>query len=138
MNTSNVGNYAITGAGLTANFGNYVFAQDVGNNTAFRIGPALLTASIIGTMQTQSPVVTQPVVQSSPQPSLADAVNLALETNPAGDGYEDDSDNDGLESHSERHESEGKDRSEKKKVVVAGTMQSVTKVASAKSLPVCR
>jgi type IV secretory pathway protease TraF len=41
--SSNVGTYAITGAGLTANNGNYVFAQASGNSTAFAITPAMLT-----------------------------------------------------------------------------------------------
>ncbi len=40
---SNVGRYAITGAGLTANNGNYVFAQAAGNETALTINPATLT-----------------------------------------------------------------------------------------------
>ncbi len=40
---SNVGSYAINGGGLTANFGNYTFAQAAGNATALTIGPALLT-----------------------------------------------------------------------------------------------
>jgi len=34
---SNVGSYAITGSGLTANFGNYIFAQAADNVTAFTI-----------------------------------------------------------------------------------------------------
>ncbi|MBL9096913.1 MAG: filamentous hemagglutinin N-terminal domain-containing protein [Alphaproteobacteria bacterium] len=41
--TSNVGNYAIDGSGLTANNGNYVFVQDAGNATALTINPATLT-----------------------------------------------------------------------------------------------
>jgi filamentous hemagglutinin family protein len=40
---SNVGNYAITGSGLTANNGNYVFTQAVGNASALTINPATLT-----------------------------------------------------------------------------------------------
>lgn len=40
--SSSVGQYAITGSGLTA-IGNYVFAQDPGNATAFDIVPAPLT-----------------------------------------------------------------------------------------------
>lgn len=36
--TSNVGNYAIDGSGLTANNGNYNFVQAVGNATALTIG----------------------------------------------------------------------------------------------------
>ncbi|WP_162875527.1 MBG domain-containing protein [Sphingomonas crusticola] len=41
--TSNVGSYAINGVGLTANNGNYVFAQAAGNATALAITPATLT-----------------------------------------------------------------------------------------------
>ncbi|KRE82892.1 hypothetical protein ASG75_15220 [Rhodanobacter sp. Soil772] len=41
--TSNVGNYAIVGNGLTADNGNYVFAQAAGNATALTINPATLT-----------------------------------------------------------------------------------------------
>ena len=39
---SNVGRYSITGSGLTANNGNYVFVQDAGNATALNITPASL------------------------------------------------------------------------------------------------
>ncbi|KQC01619.1 S-layer family protein, partial [Pedobacter sp. Hv1] len=42
-NSSNVGTYAINGSGLTANNGNYVFAQAGGNNTALAITPVALT-----------------------------------------------------------------------------------------------
>ena len=41
--TSNTGNYPITGSGLTANNGNYVFVQAPGNSTALIITDALLT-----------------------------------------------------------------------------------------------
>ncbi|NYF19424.1 filamentous hemagglutinin family protein [Xanthomonas sp. JAI131] len=41
--TSNVGNYAIDGSGLTANYGNYTFAQAAGNAAALTVNPALLT-----------------------------------------------------------------------------------------------
>ena len=40
---SNVNSYAITGSGLTANNGNYVFVQAAGNSTALTINPATLT-----------------------------------------------------------------------------------------------
>ncbi|MFO0967351.1 MAG: MBG domain-containing protein [Gemmataceae bacterium] len=40
---SNVGNYAITGGGLTANNGNYTFVQASGNATALSVTPATLT-----------------------------------------------------------------------------------------------
>ncbi|MCX7172424.1 MAG: MBG domain-containing protein, partial [Proteobacteria bacterium] len=43
--TSNVGGYAIDGAGLGANNGNYVFAQAPGNSTALTIDPTTLTVS---------------------------------------------------------------------------------------------
>uniref|UniRef100_UPI0035CB8655 beta strand repeat-containing protein n=1 Tax=uncultured Methylobacterium sp. TaxID=157278 RepID=UPI0035CB8655 len=42
---SNVGSYAITGSGLTANNGNYVFVQASGNATALGITPAPLTVT---------------------------------------------------------------------------------------------
>ena len=42
-NTSNVGGYAITGSGLAANHGNYVFAQAAGNGSALTVTPAALT-----------------------------------------------------------------------------------------------
>jgi filamentous hemagglutinin family protein len=40
---SNVGNYLVSGAGLTANNGNYNFVQAAGNNSALNITPAALT-----------------------------------------------------------------------------------------------
>ena len=40
---SNVGSYLITGAGLTANNGNYTFVQAAANSTALTITPASLT-----------------------------------------------------------------------------------------------
>ncbi|MCH7346019.1 hypothetical protein LZ017_21880, partial [Pelomonas sp. CA6] len=42
---SNVGSYAINGSGLTANNGNYVFAQAAGNTSALSITPATLTVT---------------------------------------------------------------------------------------------
>ncbi|MBB5875236.1 hypothetical protein GGR66_000563 [Xanthomonas sp. 3498] len=41
--TSNVGSYAINGSGLTANYGNYTFAQAAGNAAALTVNPATLT-----------------------------------------------------------------------------------------------
>ncbi|MEE1943784.1 MBG domain-containing protein [Pedobacter sp. KR3-3] len=43
--SSNIGTYAINGSGLTANNGNYVFAQAGTNNTALTINTATLTYS---------------------------------------------------------------------------------------------
>ena len=43
--TSNVGNYSITGSGLTSNSSNYVFAQAAGNATALTVNPAPVTVS---------------------------------------------------------------------------------------------
>ena len=43
--SSNFGNYAVNGSGLTARNGNYVFAQAAGNATAFTINPASLTVT---------------------------------------------------------------------------------------------
>ena len=48
--TSNIGSYAITGSGLTANNGNYTFVQAAANATAFTITPATLTVSLTGTV----------------------------------------------------------------------------------------
>src|SRR5260221_430201 len=45
--SSNVGSYAVTGSGLTANNGNYTFVQAVANATALTITPKTLTAAII-------------------------------------------------------------------------------------------
>jgi hypothetical protein len=42
---SNVGSYAVTGSGLTANNGNYVFAQAPANATALTINPASITVT---------------------------------------------------------------------------------------------
>ena len=42
---SNVGNYSVTGAGLTANYGNYVFTQAAGNAGALSVTPATLTVT---------------------------------------------------------------------------------------------
>ena len=41
--TSNVGSYAITGSGLTADNGNYTFVQATGNGTALTINPLPVT-----------------------------------------------------------------------------------------------
>ena len=46
---SNVGSYAITGSGLTANNGNYVFTQAAANATALTVNPALLSVSGVKT-----------------------------------------------------------------------------------------
>ena len=46
--TSNVGSYAITGSGLTADNGNYIFALAAANATAFSITPATLTVTANG------------------------------------------------------------------------------------------
>jgi filamentous hemagglutinin family protein len=43
--SSNAGSYPITGSGLTANGGNYTFAQAPANATAFTITPAVLTVT---------------------------------------------------------------------------------------------
>jgi filamentous hemagglutinin family protein len=42
---SNVGSYAITGSGLSANHGNYVFTQASGNSAALTVTPATLTVT---------------------------------------------------------------------------------------------
>ncbi|HEY1792878.1 MAG TPA: YDG domain-containing protein [Opitutaceae bacterium] len=43
--TSVVGNYAITGSGLTSDHGNYTFAQASGNSSAYTVTTATLTVS---------------------------------------------------------------------------------------------
>ncbi|WP_244472830.1 MBG domain-containing protein, partial [Methylobacterium sp. Leaf104] len=43
--SSNVGRYAVSGGGLSANDGNYVFVQAAGNATALTVDPALLTVT---------------------------------------------------------------------------------------------
>ena len=48
--TTNVGSYAITGSGLTADNGNYNFVQAAGNAAALTIAPYQLTAGLIGTV----------------------------------------------------------------------------------------
>jgi hypothetical protein len=61
---SNVGNYAITGSGLSANNGNYVFVQSANNATALTIDPATLI------------YVANPVVRpfNTPNPALSGTV----------------------------------------------------------------
>ena len=49
---SNVGNYDVTGYGLTANNGNYVFVQAAGNTTALSITPASLTVTAVADSKT--------------------------------------------------------------------------------------
>src|SRR5471030_184207 len=49
---SNVGSYLISGSGLTANNGNYVFAQAAANNTALAVTPAALTYTANGASST--------------------------------------------------------------------------------------
>jgi type IV secretory pathway protease TraF len=57
--SSNVGSYAVTGAGLSANNGNYVFIQAAGNATALTINPATLTyVATSGTIDQGSPIPT--------------------------------------------------------------------------------
>jgi len=49
---SNVGNYDVTGYGLTANNGNYVFVQATGNTTALSVTPASLTVTAVADSKT--------------------------------------------------------------------------------------
>jgi len=54
---SNVGTYAVTGSGLSANNGNYVFVQAQGNATALTINPATLTyVATSGTIDQGAPI----------------------------------------------------------------------------------
>jgi filamentous hemagglutinin family protein len=70
-NTNNVGNYAIEGSGLTANYGNYKFVQAASNATALSITPAL-----------SSPVVTpvSPVISYSTTPVTPDNQVISYST----------------------------------------------------------
>jgi filamentous hemagglutinin family protein len=56
--TSNVGSYPITGSGLTANHGNYVFVQAPGNATAFTIGQGFVTYSVANISSTYGTLAT--------------------------------------------------------------------------------
>ena len=49
---SNVGSYDVTGYGLTANNGNYVFAQAAGNAAALAVTPAALTVTAVADSKT--------------------------------------------------------------------------------------
>ena len=49
---SNVGSYDVTGYGLVANNGNYVFAQAAGNATALAVTPASLTVMAVAATKT--------------------------------------------------------------------------------------
>jgi hypothetical protein len=49
---TNVGGFAITGSGLTANNGNYTFQQAAANSTAFTISPATLSYNATPSTQT--------------------------------------------------------------------------------------
>ena len=49
---SNVGTYDVTGYGLTANNGNYVFAQAANNTTALTVTPATLTVTAVADSKT--------------------------------------------------------------------------------------
>jgi hypothetical protein len=64
---SNVGNYGITGAGLTANNGNYTFLQAAGNSTALTITPAPATVTAPTIDPTPIPV-TPPAIDPTPLP----------------------------------------------------------------------
>ncbi|MHB1881021.1 MAG: YDG domain-containing protein, partial [Acidithiobacillus sp.] len=70
--TDNVGKYAIDGAGLTADYGNYTFAQSSANATALSITPAPLT--VTGTTTTPQ------VYGANPNGITADALTGATLT----------------------------------------------------------
>jgi hypothetical protein len=58
--STDAGSSAITGSGLTANYGNYVFAQAAGNAAALTINPASLTVTALNAAMsagTQNPVL---------------------------------------------------------------------------------
>jgi filamentous hemagglutinin family protein len=55
--SSNVGSYGVTGSGLSANNGNYVFVQAASNATALTINPATLTyVATSGTIDQGAPI----------------------------------------------------------------------------------
>jgi filamentous hemagglutinin family protein len=74
-NTSNVNSYAIEGAGLTANFGNYSFTQAASNAIALSIIPATLVYTAIPVSNTNgaSPVFSGIVTGFVNNDSLASA-----------------------------------------------------------------
>ena len=72
---SNVGSYAIDGSGLSADNGNYVFAQAAGNANALTVDPATLTYTATGASQTYgvTPALTGTVSGFVNGQTLADA-----------------------------------------------------------------
>ncbi|MQM32066.1 MAG: hypothetical protein CRU78_16770, partial [Candidatus Accumulibacter phosphatis] len=74
--TSNVGSYAVTGSGLSANFGNYLFEQAPSNATALTINPATLTViadSVGRTYGAANPLLSGSVIGFVASDTLASA-----------------------------------------------------------------
>jgi uncharacterized protein (UPF0264 family) len=71
---SNIGNYAVIGAGLTANDGNYIFTQAPGNATAFSIVPVPPPATASNSASTGN-YGTQQTALLTPGPTFTNNVN---------------------------------------------------------------
>jgi autotransporter-associated beta strand protein len=78
--SSSPGSYAIDGGGLTANNGNYVFAQGVGNATALTIEPATVTP-IVTVSNKSYDATTNATVASRSLQGIIGTDNVALDTN---------------------------------------------------------
>jgi autotransporter-associated beta strand protein len=74
------GTYAIDGGGLTANFGNYTFAQAVGNATALTVGPVTVTPVITISNKTYDGTTNATVAGRSLQ-GVIGTDDVALDTN---------------------------------------------------------
>jgi type IV secretory pathway protease TraF len=62
---SNVGSYTVTGTGLTANNGNYVFVQTAANASALTIAPAPIVVTALGGSSTYGGSSTNPGLSAS-------------------------------------------------------------------------
>jgi autotransporter-associated beta strand protein len=78
--TSAPGSYAIDGGGLTANFGNYTFAQAVGNATALTVGPATVTP-VVTVASKLYDGTTNATIASRALQSVIGTDDVALDTN---------------------------------------------------------
>jgi autotransporter-associated beta strand protein len=74
------GSYAINGSGLTANSGNYMFAQAVGNPTALTIAPATLTPVVTVSNKVYDGTAAATVASRSLL-GIVDSDDVSLDTN---------------------------------------------------------
>src|SRR5262249_17251824 len=90
---SNAGSYAVVGSGLTANNGNYTFAQAAGNATAFKITKTSLTitakdaARAVGAVNPAFSIASSGFVLGQDPSVLGGTLNFMTTTNtssPAG------------------------------------------------------